>query len=142
MEKVKPHKAPRLAVGAIVIEDGKVLLVKRKYPPKKGKWAIPGGSVNLGETLQAAAEREIKEETGLDIKAGEPVHTFDLIEKDSNGKIRFHYVVVDLHADYVSGIIQPDDDVSDAGWFGPEEINALDVTEATTELLRKLAFLE
>jgi ADP-ribose pyrophosphatase len=142
MEKMRAHSVPRAAVGAVVIEEGKVLLVKRKHPPKKGKWAIPGGSVNLGETLQAAAEREIKEETGLDIKAGEPVHTFDLIERDSNGNIRFHYVVVDLHGDYLSGTIQPADDVSEAGWFRPEEINDLDVTEATTELLRKLAFLE
>jgi ADP-ribose pyrophosphatase len=142
MENRNAHSAPRAAVGAVVIEEGKVLLVKRKYPPKKGKWAIPGGSVNLGETLQAAAEREIKEETGLHIKAGEPVHTFDLIERDSQGKIRFHYVIVDLHADFVSGTIQPADDVSDAGWFGPEEISGIDVTEASIELLRKLAFLE
>jgi ADP-ribose pyrophosphatase len=142
MEKMRAHTAPRAAVGAVVIEAGKVLLVKRKYAPKKGKWAIPGGSVNLGESLQAAAEREIKEETGLNIKAGEPVHTFDLIEEDSNGNIRFHYVIVDLHADYLSGTIQPDDDVSDAGWFGPEEISDLDVTEATAGLLRKMAFLE
>lgn len=142
MEKMRAHSAPRVAVGAVVIEEGKVLLVKRKYPPKKGKWAIPGGSVNLGETLQAAAEREVKEETGLDIKAGEPFHTFDLIEEDSSGNIRFHYVIVDLHADFVSGTIHPDDDVSDAGWFGPEEINDLDVTEATDGLLRKMAFLK
>ena len=142
MEKMRAHSVPRPAVGAVVIEEGKVLLVKRKYPPKKGKWAIPGGSVNLGETLQAATEREIKEETGLNIKAGTPIHTFDLIERDPNGNIQFHYVVVDLHADYVSGTIQPADDVSDAGWFGPEEISGIDVTEATIRLLRKMAFLK
>ena len=141
MNDSKVISAPKAAVWAVVIEEGKVLLVKRKYPPKKGKWAIPGGSVNLGETLQAAVEREIKEETGLDIKAGEPVHTFDLIERDSNGNIQFHYVIVDLYAYYVSGTIQPADDVSDAGWFGPEEISGIDVTEATIRLLQKLAFL-
>jgi len=134
--------APRAAVGAVVIEEGKVLLVKRKYPPKKGKWAIPGGSVNLGESLQAAAEREIREETGLIIEAKEPIHTFDLIERGPNGKVIFHYVVVDLRAEYISGEPHPADDVSDAGWFGPKEIKNIDSSTSTIELLRKLDFLK
>jgi ADP-ribose pyrophosphatase len=142
MQKQKPHQAPRAAVGAVVIEKGKVLLVKRKYPPKKGKWAIPGGSVNLGETLQEAAEREIKEETGLTVKAKNPIYTFDLIERDPEGGIRFHYVVVDLLAEYVSGDPCPEDDVSDAGWFDPCEIEGMDVTDNTGKLLVKIGFLE
>lgn len=140
MQKLKQPSIPKVAVGAVVIEEGKVLLVKRKYPPKKGKWAIPGGSVNLGESLQAAAEREIMEETGLIIKAKEPVYTFDLIERDSKGKILFHYVVVDLSAEYVSGDIHPADDVSDAGWFAPDEIEGLEITETTKKLLDKMGF--
>jgi len=116
------------------------LLVKRKYPPKKGNWAIPGGSVNLGESLQAAAEREIMEETGLIIEAKEPVYTFDLIEHDSKGKILFHYVVVDLLAEYVSGDLHPADDVSDARWFNPDEIDGLEISETTNMLLDKMGF--
>ena len=141
MNDAKVITAPKAAVGAVVIEEGRVLLVKRKYPPQKGKWAIPGGSVKLGESLQAAAEREAKEETGLIIRAAEPVHTFDLIERDVEGKIRFHYVIVDLDADYVSGNIQPDDDVSDAGWFSPDEVGALDISDNTKKLLDKIGFL-
>jgi ADP-ribose pyrophosphatase len=137
-----PNLVPKAAVGAVVIKEGRVLLVKRKYPPKKGKWAIPGGSVNLGESLQAAAEREIKEESGLIIHAKEPIYTFDLIERDSHGNVSFHYVIVDLMAEYVSGELQPADDVSDARWFGPEEISDFDVTEATITLLHKLSFLK
>ncbi len=140
MQKLKRSSMPKAAVGAVVIEEGKVLLIRRKYPPKKGKWAIPGGSVNLGESLQAAAEREIMEETGLIIKAGEPVHTFDLIERDPEGEILFHYVIVDLHGDYVSGDIQPADDVSDAGWFAPDKIEGLEITETTKKLLDKMGF--
>jgi 8-oxo-dGTP diphosphatase len=140
MQKLKRPSIPKVAVGAVVVKEGKILLVKRKYPPKKGKWAIPGGSVQLGETLQAATEREIREETGLLIKAREPFHTFDLIERDSRGEILFHYVIVDLHADYVSGKIIPADDVSNARWFAPDEIEGLEITETTKMLLDKMGF--
>lgn len=142
MDDLKSIKDPRAAAGAVVIEKGKVLLVKRKYPPKEGKWAIPGGSINLGETLQEAAEREIKEETGLTIGAKEPVYTFDLIEHDREGHIRFHYVVVDLQAEYVGGDLHPADDVSDARWFASDEIKDLDLTDNTRTLLRRLKFLK
>ena len=140
MQKQKPSSAPKAAVGAVVIEEGRILLVKRKYPPKKGNWAIPGGSVNLGESLQAAAEREIMEETGVIIKAKEPVYTFDLIEHDSKGDVIFHYVIVDLLAEYVSGDLHPADDVSDARWFGPDEIDGLEISETTKTLLDKMGF--
>ncbi len=142
MDKSKIISAPRAAVGAVVIKEERVLLVKRKFPPQKDKWAIPGGLVKLGETLQEAAQREIEEETGLKIRAKEPVHTFDLIERDSKGEILFHYVIVDLDADYVSGKIVPADDASDAGWFGPEEIKNIDASANTIALLHKLAYLE
>ena len=118
------------------------MLVKRKYPPKQGKWAIPGGSVNLGESLQAAAEREILEETGLVIEAKKPIYTFDLIERDSKGDVIFHYVIVDLFAKYISGDVHPADDVSDARWFDPDEIEGLDISENTQKLLDKMGFLE
>ena len=141
MRKQKPPSAPKAAVGAVVIEEGKVLLVKRKYAPKKGKWAIPGGSVNLGETLQTAAEREVMEETGLTIEATDPIYTFDLIERDPEGKILFHFVIVDLSAKYISGIPQPADDVSDARWFTPGEIEGLEITVNTKKLLQQIDFL-
>ncbi len=140
MQKQKSLSAPKAAVGAVVIEEGRILLVKRKYAPKKGNWAIPGGSVNLGESLQAAAEREIMEETGLIIKAKEPVYTFDLIERDSKGDVIFHYVVVDLLAEYISGDLYPADDVSDARWFTPDEIDRLETSETTKTLLDKMGF--
>jgi ADP-ribose pyrophosphatase len=86
-------------VGAIVVRDSRVLLIQRGQPPSEGLWAIPGGRVELGETLQEAAEREIKEETGLTIRARNPIHTFDVILRDEGGRVRFHYVIVDLLAD-------------------------------------------
>ena len=81
---------PRVAVGAVVFKDGKVLMVRRGKPPAKDQWAIPGGSVELGETLQDAAEREILEETGISIRAHAPFYTFEVIDRDEKNRVRFH----------------------------------------------------
>jgi 8-oxo-dGTP diphosphatase len=141
MSKSQSFKAPQVAVGAIVIKDEKILLVKRNKAPHKDLWAIPGGSVELGETLQQAAEREIREETGLIIKAKEPVHTFDLIEKNNKGSIEFHYVIVDLFAEYVSGALHPADDALDARCFAPEDLAHIAISDSTRNLLQKIDFL-
>ena len=132
--------APRVAVGAVVTKAGAVLLVKRGKAPSDGKWAIPGGSVDLGETLQQAAEREIFEETGLQIRAGQPVYTFDLIERDRHGGIRFHYVIVDLAAEYLGGELKPGDDADHAAWIPFAELENLDMNAATRTFLD--AFLQ
>jgi ADP-ribose pyrophosphatase len=132
--------AARVGVGAVVIRDGKVLLVKRGRPPGQGLWAIPGGSVELGETLQAAAEREILEETGVAIRAGEPVFAFDLIEKGEDGALKFHYVIVDLATEYVGGEPSAADDAEDARWLAPEDLKDFNVAPVTLELLKKLGF--
>ncbi len=128
---------PCVAVGAVVFKDDRVLLVRRGQPPAQNLWAIPGGKVDLGETLQAAAEREILEETGIIIRARHPIYTFDLLEKASNGNIRFHYVIVDLIADYIAGEICAGDDATEARWVGPEEVQQLAVNAKTVSLLRR-----
>jgi 8-oxo-dGTP diphosphatase len=128
---------PRVAVGVIVFKENNVLLVLRGKPPSQNLWSIPGGSVKLGETLQEAAEREIKEETGLSIAAREPIYTFDVIDRDDNGEVRFHYVIVDLLADYVSGTLRPGDDAIDARWVSPKDIQHLKISEATRNLLNQ-----
>lgn len=130
--------SPQSAVGAIVIRENRVLLVKRSNLPGKGLWAIPGGRVKLGETLKEAARREVKEETGVTIRAKDPVYTFDLIERDDQGRIRFHYVIVDLLADYVSGIPNPGSDACEARWVSSQELKGLPVSRTTRELLKKM----
>jgi 8-oxo-dGTP diphosphatase len=122
---------PRVAVGAVVFKDDKVLLIRRAKPPAKGLWAIPGGSVELGETLQQAAERETLEETNLTIQATKPVFTFEVIEKDDNNRVRFHYVIIDLVADYISGIPLPGDDADEVRWVSSRELKSLDVNPRT-----------
>lgn len=130
--------APQIAVGAIVIRDNKVLLIKRGQPPGEGLWSIPGGSVELGETLQEAVEREVREETGVTVRAENPVYTFDLIDRDDSGRIRFHYVIVDLAADYVSGRPRPGDDASEARWITSEELYMLPTSQTTKDILRQV----
>ena len=139
--KKKALSMPQVAIGGVIIEDDRILLVKRNKEPHKGEWAIPGGSVKLGETLQQAVEREIREETGLAVSAKDPIHVFDYIERDKQGHLRFHYVIVDLKADYVAGTLHPSDDAADARWFTPKEIKKLRITETTKGFLKKVRFL-
>ena len=130
-------KLPRAAVGAVVFKDKAVLLVKRKNPPSKDMWALPGGKINFGEQLQDAAEREIFEETGLVVKATKPVFSFDVVEYDSNGNIQFHYVIVDLLAEYVSGNLSAMDDAIDAKWVKRDELTSLNVNTTSRQLLKE-----
>jgi len=127
---------PRVAVGAVVFKEGAVLLVQRGQAPAEGSWAIPGGSVRVGETLQHAAEREILEETGVVIRAAAPVYTFDVIERDAEGRVRFHYVIVDLAAEYLAGMPRPASDAVDARWVSVDELRRRKVSPETIGLLK------
>ncbi|MEA3437346.1 MAG: NUDIX hydrolase [Thermodesulfobacteriota bacterium] len=133
--------APRVAVGALVVYQNKVLLVLRGKAPAKGVWAVPGGSVNIGETLQAAAEREVLEETGLQIKAGEVIYSFEKIQRDNAGQVKYHYVILDLEAEPLDPVqtLTPADDAVEAGWFTLADLDRLDlpVSETTRTLLQK-----
>jgi ADP-ribose pyrophosphatase len=129
---------PTLGVGAVVRQDERVLLVRRGMPPAQGEWAIPGGRVHPGESLKMAAEREILEETGLRIEAGEVVFQFELIERDAAGQLRFHYVVLDLAAEWLGGQLQAGDDAAEARWVSPRELRHLSVNAVTRRALAQL----
>jgi ADP-ribose pyrophosphatase len=132
---------PRVGVGAVVLREGRILLVRRGVEPARGLWAIPGGGLQLGETLQEGAEREILEETGIVIRAGEPVFTCDSLQRDEEGRLRFHYVIVDMSADYVNGDVKGADDALEARWVAPAEIRELAVTKTTLKLLTQIGFI-
>jgi ADP-ribose pyrophosphatase len=142
MSKREYPDRPVVGVGAVVIRDGRILLVQRGVAPSKGLWAIPGGSLDLGETLQEAAEREILEETGVTIRAREPIYAFDFFERAEDGRIRFHFVIVDVAADYVSGEAKGADDALDARWLAPAELDHLPVSINTLRLLQTVGFIK
>lgn len=127
---------PQLGVGALVIKQENVLLVRRANSPKQGLWTVPGGRVRLGETLQQAVEREVLEETGLRVRAGRPVHVFDLIEGEP-GHWQYHYVIVDLMASYLEGELEAGDDALEARWFRAEELDDPQIDDETRNLIAK-----
>ena len=94
--------------------------------------------MELGETLQEAAEREIREEAGVIIRAKNPVYTFDVVHRDDQGRIRFHYVIVDLLADYISGTPNPSSDARGARWITSQELEELPVSTTTREVLKNM----
>lgn len=131
-------RGPQVGVGAIVVHEGRVLLVQRKQPPHAGQWAIPGGKQHWGESLQQAAERELLEETGIQVRAGRPAYTFEHLVRDAAGAVQFHYVVVDLLADYLGGTPVAGDDADDARWVAWHELAALPVNATTRRALAEL----
>lgn len=142
MSRREYPERPVVGIGAVVVHEGKVLLVKRGAEPSRGLWAVPGGSLELGETLQHGAEREILEETGVTIRAREPIYAFDFFERDGDGRIRFHFVIVDLAADYIQGNVKGADDALEARWLAPEDLAGLPVSKNTLKLLRAAGFLQ
>ena len=130
-----------VGVGAIVIKDGRVLLVQRAAPPSQGLWAIPGGSLEAGETLQQGAEREIREETGITIRAGEPVYAFDFLQYDDEKRLQYHFVIVDVEGEYLEGEVKAADDALAARWISPAELAGLPVSANTLKILRARGFI-
>lgn len=129
---------PQLGVGAFVVHDNAILLVQRGQEPGKGEWAIPGGKVKPGEPMRTAAEREIREETGVTIEVGEFAWQFELIQRDAEGELQYHYVVLDFHARYLAGEPQPADDVTAAGWVRFDQLNSLNLSAHTSRALDEL----
>ena len=118
-------KAPIAGVGGIIRKDGKVLLVKRGKEPNRGKWTVPGGVVELGETLRQALKREVREECSIDIEVESVVDTLDAISRDGDGRVHYHFVIIDFIARHVSGEIRAGSDAAECRWVAPEELPGL-----------------
>jgi 8-oxo-dGTP diphosphatase len=129
---------PVVAVGGIVVKDGRVLLIRRGKEPSYGLWSIPGGAVNLGEELRAAARREVREECGIEIDLTEIVEVLDRVVRDSDGRIQYHYVLIDYLARWASGDPAPSSDVLEVRWVVPDDLSQYQMTRGTADVIRKM----
>lgn len=136
MKREYPDR-PIVGVGAVIVNQGRVLLVKRGSPPMVGQWTIPGGVVELGETLRFAAEREAREETGLTVKAGEVIEVIDRILPGKDGRTQYHYVLVDFLCSVVEGEPRAGSDAADVAWAGKDELEKFKLEKMALEVIRK-----
>lgn len=130
--------APMVGVGVIAINDEKkVLLVKRGNEPSKGLWSVPGGMVELGERVREAGIREVKEECNVDVEPEEVVSVVDIILKDKDNGVKYHYVLIEYLAKYLGGDVKAQSDVLEAGWFSRTELDDLELPEVTRNVIEK-----
>ncbi|HTM38893.1 MAG TPA: NUDIX hydrolase [Terriglobales bacterium] len=135
MQREHPTQ-PLIGVGALIVENGRVVVIKRGKAPLLGEWSIPGGMLELGETLRQGAEREALEETGLVVRATELLGVFDRIVPDEEGNIVYHYVLIDFLCQRLSGELRAGADAADARWFTPEEIEKLPLALDTAQVIQ------
>ena len=126
-----------MGVGGVVTRDGRALIIRRGHEPRKGEWSLPGGLVELGERLIDAVRREISEETGLDVEVGPMVETFDRVHRDPEGRVRFHFVIVDYLCVARSGAAVAGSDAEAVAWVTSEELDAYGVNPHAAAVIRK-----
>jgi ADP-ribose pyrophosphatase YjhB (NUDIX family) len=130
-------EVPLVGVGAIIIEDSRVVLVKRLHPPLQSEWSIPGGVLEVGEMVRDAAIREAREETGLTVEPGELLGVFDRILRDPQQRVQYHYVLIDFLCRRVAGDLAAASDAAEVRWFTPEELPSLNLAHDTLEVIQK-----
>lgn len=136
MQREYPER-PFVGVGAIVVREGRVLLVKRAQEPLKGQWSLPGGLVELGETLSEAIAREVREETGLTVTVEQLVEGVDRIYRDEQGRVQYHYCLFDYLCAARSGEAKAASDISEVAWASLEELPGYGIAENTAQVIRK-----
>jgi ADP-ribose pyrophosphatase YjhB (NUDIX family) len=128
---------PFVGVGVVVLRGDEVLLVQRGKAPNKGQWSIPGGKQRLGETVMQAVHRELLEETGVKIKQAALLDVVDVIMQDDNGKIQYHYTLVDYQAEWLSGECRSGDDADAVKWVSFDELNSVGLLDKTRDIILK-----
>jgi 8-oxo-dGTP diphosphatase len=128
---------PVVGVGAVIVRDGKALIVRRAHEPRKGEWSLPGGHLDLGESLEDAARREVKEETGLDVTLGPVIDTFDRVHRDAEGRVRYHFVIIDYVCWPDGGEAVAGSDAEAVAWVGADELDRYGVNAHAAEVIRR-----
>jgi len=128
---------PVVGVGGVVISGGRTLLIRRGGPPLEGQWSIPGGMLEVGETLLEGVRRELLEETGIEVRVLDLIEVFERINLDRSGKARYHFVVLDYLCEAVRGEARAGSDVTDVAWAAPEELQKFSLTETATRVIMK-----
>jgi 8-oxo-dGTP diphosphatase len=130
-------KAPIAAVGVVVLKGDRVLLVRRGKEPGRGRWGLPGGAVELGETVAQAAEREVDEECGIEVQVRDVIEVIDRIIADDDGQIRYHYILIDLLAEHRRGDPIASSDAMEVRWVVEKELDQWALSPATRRVIRK-----
>jgi 8-oxo-dGTP diphosphatase len=128
---------PFAGIGAVIVQDGKVVLIRRRFEPLKGQWSLPGGAVELGETLVASVAREMLEETGLEVDVGPVIEVFDRITRDEDGRVRYHYVLVDYLCWPRGGELRAGSDVDAAVLVDPAGLAPYRLTAKATLVIER-----
>jgi ADP-ribose pyrophosphatase YjhB (NUDIX family) len=128
---------PVVAVGVLLLDGDRVLLVRRGRPPGVGRWTVPGGKVELGEPLEAAAARELAEETGLEATLGPVVEVLDRVVRAADGRIEFHYVILDFLGTAPTGVLAAGSDCLDARWVRVDELAGYETTDGLEPVVRR-----
>lgn len=136
MKREYPDR-PIVGVGAVIVDRGRVVLVRRGKPPLAGQWSLPGGVVEIGETLRAAAEREALEETGLIVEAGEVLEVLDRIIPGEDGRPQYHYVLIDFLCRQKGGDLRAGGDAAEAEWAGEDDLDRFQLEQPAREVIRK-----
>lgn len=124
-------------VGGVVISNGRALLIRRGGPPLEGQWSIPGGMLEVGETIIEGVRRELAEETGIEVRVGGLIEVFERISLDAAGKTRYHFVVLDYLCEAIRGEARAGSDVTDVAWASPSELKKYSLTETATRVIVK-----
>jgi 8-oxo-dGTP diphosphatase len=128
---------PIVGVGAVIVDEGKVVLIRRKYEPLKGHWSLPGGTVEVGEALEDALAREMIEETGLVVDVGPVIEVFDRIMRDEQRRVRYHFVLIDYLCWPSGGTLRAGSDVDAAIWADPAALAEYSLTEKATSVIQR-----
>ncbi len=126
---------PIVGVGTVVLNGDMVLMIQRGNPPRQGSWSLPGGVQELGETIRETARREVREETGMEIRIFGLIDVVDSVSRDANENIEYHYTLIDLAGYTVGGTLMAGGDAQDCRWFTQSEIDDMDLWSETKRII-------